>query len=210
LRTTNGYASFTGDFTGGFSQFLLVLPTGAVPVTLLGFDAKAGTKNILLNWSTSLEINNKGFLIERSTDGSGFEKIGWLDGKVNSSTTTAYSYADNYVQPGVLYYYRLRQTDLDGKETLSEIRQAKIKGQSLVISVSPNPATDILKVFTSGYTGASQIRLLNAKGQVLQSWKNLNTSTAPQLLDISRIPAGVYMVQVQTAQSVFAEKVIIQ
>ncbi len=210
LRTTNGYASFTGDFTGGFSQFLLVLPAAPVPVTLLSFQAQAGTKNILLSWKTASEINNKGFVIERSTNGSDFEKIGWLDGKVNSSTTTSYSYTDNFVQPGILYYYRLRQTDLDGKETLSEIRQAKIKGQSMVISVSPNPATDILKVFTGGYTGASQIRLLNAKGQVLQSWRNLNTSASPQLLDISRIPAGVYMLQVQTTQSVLAEKIIIQ
>ncbi len=209
LRTTKGYASFTGNFTGGFSQFVLVSPTAAVPVTLVAFEAKASTKNILLNWTTSAEINNKGFVIERSINGADFEKIGWIDGKVNTSTVSNYWYTDNYVQPGLMYYYRLRQADLDGRETLSEIRQAKIKGQSLIISVSPNPATDHLKLFTGGYTGLVQVRLMNTRGQVIKTWNNGN-SAAPRLLDVSHIPSGVYLVQVQTGSEIFTEKVIIQ
>ncbi len=210
LRATKGYASFTGNFGGGFGQFFLVSPTAAVPVTLTSFDAQAASKNILLSWTTSAEVDNRGFAIERSINGTDFDKIGWKDGKGNSSTATNYMYTDNYVQPGVLYYYRLRQSDMDGRETLSEVRQARIKRQSVFITVSPNPATDILKIFTSGWTGLSNARLLNSKGQVLQSWSNLNTSVAPRVLDISKVPAGVYLVQVQSGEDVFTGKVIIQ
>jgi hypothetical protein len=210
LRTTKGYASFTGSFSGGFGQFFLVSPTTAVPVTLISFEAQAASKNILLSWTTSTEVNNRGFAIERSTNGTDFEKIGWKEGKGNSSTTTNYTYTDNYVQPGVLYYYRLRQSDIDGREKLSEIRQARIKGQSVFVTVSPNPATDILKLYTSGWTGLSNIRLFNSKGQVLQSWSNLNTSAAPKVLDISKVPAGIYLVWVQSGENVFTGKVIIQ
>ncbi len=210
LRTTKGYASFTGNFSGGFGQFFLVSPTAAVPVTLISFDAQAASKNILLSWTTSSETNNRGFVIERGINGADFEKIGWTDGRINSSTSTTYKYPDNYVQPGVLYYYRLRQSDLDGRETLSEIRQARIKGASVFVSLSPNPATDILKLYTIGWSGLSNVRLLNAKGQVLQNWSNLNTSSAPQNLDISNIAAGIYFIQVQSGQTVFSQKVIIQ
>ncbi len=179
-------------------------------MTLTSFDAQPALKNILLKWTTSGEVNNRGFVIERSINGTDFEKIGWTDGKGNSSTPTNYVYTDNYVQPGVLYYYRLRQSDMDGRETLSEIRQARIKGQSVFVTVSPNPATGILKIHTSGWAGLSNVRLVNSKGQALQNWSNLNTSAAPRELDISKIPAGVYLVQVQTGENVFTGKIIIQ
>src|SRR5205085_11684831 len=101
-------------------------PTISIPVNLLSFEARPNSKNILLSWSTATESNNKGFVIERSINGNDFERIAWEDGKINSSVVSNYAYPDNFVQPNTLYYYRLRQTDLDGRERLSEIRQAKI------------------------------------------------------------------------------------
>ncbi|RYE06962.1 MAG: T9SS type A sorting domain-containing protein, partial [Sphingobacteriales bacterium] len=198
-RSTRGYASYTGSFTGGFSQFMLVSAATALPVTSLSFESKANAKNILLQWSTSMEINNKGFVIERSTDGLRFETIGWKDGSINTNSARTYSFADNFVQPNQLYYYRLRQTDLDGRENLSPIKQARIVDKtSLLITISPNPASQQVKIFTAGAIGWSNINLLDAKGSLVQSWKQINCSVAPQSLDISRIPAGVYLIQVQT------------
>lgn len=209
-RATRGYAAYTGSFTGGFSQFMLVSPATALPVTLLAFEAKPNGKNILLNWSTVTEINNKGFVIERSTDGSHFETIGWIDGAMNSSQRKNYSYADNFVQVNQLYYYRLRQTDIDSRESLSEIRQARINDRTVLqVNISPNPASNEVKVFTSGTAGLSNINLLDAKGQLVKTWKQVNCSAAPQSLDISKIAAGVYMLQVVTGDTITTEKLII-
>lgn len=209
-RATRGYASYTGSFTGGFSQFMLVSPTATLPVSTLTFDAKPNIKNILLNWSTTTEINNKGFVIERSTDGSHFETIGWMDGAMNSSDRKNYSYTDNFVQPNQLYYYRLRQTDIDSRESLSAIRQARINDRAVLqVSISPNPASNEVKVFTSGTAGLSNINLLDAKGQLVKTWKQVNCSAAPQSLDISKIAAGVYMIQVVTGDAITTEKLII-
>ncbi|MFT3979564.1 MAG: M43 family zinc metalloprotease [Ferruginibacter sp.] len=210
-RATLGYASFTINATGGFSQFLLVSQNVVLPVNLLTFEARPNTKNILLSWSTATETNNKGFVVERNTDGTRFERIGWVDGAVNSSRTINYTYNDNFVQPDQLYYYRLRQTDMDARETLSEIRSAKIKGaKSLQLTISPNPAKGQLKVFASGTITSSDINLLDAEGRLVQSWKKVNCSTAPYTLDISKIAAGVYMVQVIAADVINTQKVIIQ
>ena len=208
-RATKGYVSYTINATGGFSQFLLVSPSIAVPITLISFEAKAALKNIVLNWSTAAEINNKGFVIERSINGIDFEKIGWVEGRVNSSTVNTYQYHDNFVQPGVLYFYRLRQTDIDGRQTFTEIRQAKIKDASMNVSISPNPAKNLVTIFTSGSKGFSNINLVNAKGQLVKSWKQVNTSAARQPLDISNIAAGVYMIQIINAERSFAEKLIV-
>lgn len=209
-RATRGYASYTGSFTGGFSQFLLVSPATALPVSLISFEARPVEKAVLLNWSTAMELNNKGFVIERSKDGINFETIGWKDGAMNSSQSRSYSFTDNFVQPDQLYYYRLRQTDIDNRETLSAIRKARITDRAgLMVSVSPNPATNMVKVFASGTVGLSNINLLDAKGQLVQSWKQVNCSSAAYKMDISHIVSGVYLIQVVTGDAVSTQKLIV-
>jgi Pregnancy-associated plasma protein-A/Secretion system C-terminal sorting domain len=208
-QSSLGYYTYTGNFTG-FSQFMLVTPTLILPVELISFDAKAVRHSIALNWSTSQELNNKGFAIERSTNGVTFEKIGWLDGHINSSTRIDYAYTDNYVQTGIIYYYRLRQTDIDLKEKLSVTRQARIDDGGVVLAVSPNPAKDQLKLFISGSARAADVDLVNMQGQVVRRWRQVNASSAPLPLDISGLAAGLYMLQVQLPESRLAEKIILQ
>ncbi|MEP7164876.1 MAG: M43 family zinc metalloprotease [Ferruginibacter sp.] len=209
-RATKGYVAFTANVTGGFSQFMLASQIIVIPVTLLSFEARGNKKNILLDWSTATEINNKGFVIERSLNGSDFEKIGWVDGKLNSNVLTKYQYTDNFVQPNVIYHYRLRQTDIDNREKLSEIRQAKIKGSDIEVTISPNPAKDQVKIFVSGTTGSTDINLINAEGQLVRTWKKVNTGSAPAILDISGLASGMYILQVLTPQSTKVEKLIIK
>ncbi len=209
-RATKGYASYTGTALGGFSQFMLVSPNALIPVTLLSFDARGKEKNILLNWSTATETNNKGFVIERSLNGVDFEKIGWMDGKLNSNQVTNYSYTDNFVQPNIIYHYRLRQTDLDQREKLSAIRQAKIKSSNIEVSVSPNPAKDQVRIFVSGTSGLSDVKLINTAGQTVKSWKQLNVTAAPATLKLEGLASGIYMLQVITPGSTSINKLIIQ
>ncbi|MEO6490032.1 MAG: M43 family zinc metalloprotease [Ferruginibacter sp.] len=210
LRATKGYVSFTANITGGFSQFMIASPTIVIPVTLLSFEARASDRNILLNWSTVTEINNKGFLVERSLNGTDFETIGWVNGKINSNQLNRYSYIDNFVQPNILYYYRLRQTDLDNREKLSDIRNAKIKNSVIVVSVSPNPAKDLLKVFVAGSISSSDMNLINAEGQTVRNWKKVTTASGPATLDIHGLAAGVYVLQVVNPESINVQKVIIK
>ncbi len=209
-RATKGYVAFTANVTGGFSQFMLASPTIVIPVTLLSFDARPNGKNIILNWATSTEINNKGFVIERSINGIDFEKIGWIDGNGNSNTLTKYQFIDNFVQPNVVYHYRLRQTDIDNREKFSEIRQAKIKGSDIEVSISPNPAKDQLKIFIAGVLGTTDINLINTQGQIVRSWKKVHATNSPAILDISGFASGMYMLHILMPQSSKVEKLIIR
>jgi hypothetical protein len=210
-RATKGYASFTGSFTGGFSQFMIVAPSTALPVASLNFEARAEERVIVLNWNTSMELNNKGFVLERSTNGTDFTSIGWVDGKGNSNITSNYQFTDNFVQPNTLYYYRLKQTDFDSRQTLSEVRQARIKDRaSIIVSIAPNPATDRITVFTSGTTGLADIRLFDSKGRLVQSWGKINCSSAPLQLSLGNLASGVYLLQLMTGDHLSTEKIIIQ
>jgi hypothetical protein len=210
LRGTHGYASFTGSFTGGFSQFMLVSPLTALPVDLISFQATAKTRSIDLEWTTEQEINNKGFVVERSENGSTFSRIGWVDGKGTVESRSNYYYADNFVQPGIIYYYRLRQTDLDLREKMSVVRQAKIERNNILITLNPNPARDQFQIYISGQDQPTDINLVNMQGQLVKQWKQVNASSAPYTLNVSGLAAGVYTVQVELEGERRVEKLVIK
>ena len=209
-RATKGYIAYTGSFTDGFSQFMIASPLIALPVNLISFDAKVVNKSIALNWVTSQEVNNKGFALERSTDAVNFTKIAWLDGRINSAITSTYTYTDNFVQPGVVYYYRLRQTDLDGKEKLSAVRNAKIEKLVVSVTITPNPAKNSIKVFVAGTNSLADIYVVNMQGQVLRSFKQVNGSNTAATLNISGLPVGMYVVNIALPNETRREKLIIE
>lgn len=208
-QSASGYYAYTGNFTG-FSQFMLASPNINLPVELISFEAKAVRKSVVLDWSTSQELNNKGFAIERSSDGTNFEKIGWVDGMITTNSRTDYTYTDVYVQPGITYYYRLRQTDIDLREKLSMIRQARITETGISLTLNPNPATDQVNLFISGSAATAEVSLVNMQGQLVRKWSKVNASGAPYKLNISGLASGLYMLQVQLPEEKRVEKVLIR
>ena len=74
----------------------------------------------ILKWSTETEQNNDFFTIEKTTDGYIFEDIGYVGGSGNSLTVVNYSFIDHNVGNNI-NYYRLIQTDFDGKSIYSDL-----------------------------------------------------------------------------------------
>ena len=119
----NGGAPYIGEditnFQFGTGQLDCTLgapPEGGVilPVNLLTFTSEVKPDRIHLNWTTGSEINNDYFTLERSRDLYGWEVLGYAEGAGNSSVPLDYSFTDYQPLDG-LVYYRLKQTDFDGK-----------------------------------------------------------------------------------------------
>ena len=141
----NQYNLFVDDIT--------VALTSTYPVSFTSFKGeKQGAKN-LLTWTTASEQNNKGYELQRSSNGSEFSTIAFVQSKGSNGTSNSaltYNYADE--KPlSANNYYRLKQVDFDGKSTLSNIVLIKgIKPTSIVLSsVYPNPAKNQLNVIMS-------------------------------------------------------------
>jgi hypothetical protein len=175
----------------------------ALPVELTAFTARP-VKNIAirLDWTTASEMNNVRFDIERSTDGVKFEKIGEVAGNGNSRTVRNYLYEDESVKPGVIYYYRLKQIDLDGKYTHSRIVQAKISsGEKLTISeFMPNPASSLTSVIISSVEAMSvNISIYTLDGSKVKDMNfDIEQGDANLQLEVGSLAKGTYMVQLQT------------
>ena len=204
-----GSYSYTGNFTG-FSQFMLVSPTAVIPVRFISFDATAKRSAILLQWSTSQEVNYRGFSIERSTNAINFETIGWVNGRGNSNVQTNYTFSDNFVQPATVYYYRLRQVNLDSREDLSSIRQARINKQGIAVTISPVPAKDILQVYLAGTTQKATIQLINAQGQIVKTWSNVDATNSSYGIQVQSFPSGIYTLKIILPDENIVKKIVIE
>ena len=78
-----------------------------LPVQLASLTSSITGRNVSLKWSTSQEINNSGFEIERKNNGGDFVKVGFVMGKGTVSTTTNYEFSDRNLASGN-YSYRLK------------------------------------------------------------------------------------------------------
>lgn len=210
-RTEKGYASFTGDFTGGFSQFMLASANIVLPVELVSFTATPQDNQIALKWTTADEVNNKGFAVERSTDGVNYQTIGWVNGNGNANVTNHYLFNDVYVQPDILYYYRLKQTDFDGKEKLSLTRTARLTSSAVKIMLNPNPAVQgKVALFISGIQNAVSVKMYNIQGQLVKTWSQVNAHERQATLDLQGLKAGTYLIFIQLNDKTWTEKLLIQ
>jgi hypothetical protein len=163
-----------------------------LPVTLISFNAYPDNGQVRLEWATAIEINNAFFTIQRSKDSQGWENIQKILGSGNSSVTEYYSAYDKSPYSGTSFY-RLKQTDLDGRETYSSIRSVNLDHEGTEISVYPNPATDHITVSLPA-AGNYKIALLNSNGQLMA--QPVSTTGSNAVLNVSRLSAGIYYIQI--------------
>jgi hypothetical protein len=97
-----------------------VIQVVSLPIELLLFNGQKLRNENKLFWITETQLNNDLFTVEKTNDGQDFVSVGNLNGAGNSYQQLHYSLIDNNVKPE-LNYYRLKQTDFDGKYTYSEM-----------------------------------------------------------------------------------------
>ena len=168
-----------------------------LPVELVHFAANTEGSKTNLTWATASETNNKGFDIERSYDGTNFSTIGTVKAQGKAGT---YTFVDAQPFNGI-NYYRLKQVDFDGTETLSKVvtTSTTAKGNSK-IKIFPSHTEGSLSI-ESGALAIEHIQVFNNVGQLVL------TSGATSRLDLSALPSGLYLVQVKAGGVVATEKV---
>jgi hypothetical protein len=86
-----------------------------LPVEFGHFSGKNCGYFNLLEWNTTSENNTDDFYIQRSSDGYNWELISNVDAQGNSTEEIIYHYQDFNLIKGNTNYYKLIQTDIDGK-----------------------------------------------------------------------------------------------
>ena len=168
----------------------------ALPVELIAFTAVPKEKTVQLSWSTATERNNSHFDIQRSADSRTWVNIGSVAGKGNSTETQVYQFTDDKPLSG-LNFYRLLQVDFDGGQEVSNILQVKMERASLAFSVFPNPVlSDVVQIEFPEMDAAAHVRLFDLQGRLLREWSFEVEGSSLFPLDLSGIPTGNLLVQV--------------
>ncbi len=187
LATNGQFTKTQTDFTG-FSPFTVTSGSGAaLPLQLLTFTATPKQNNVLLQWSTTNEINTQSFVVEHSKDGITYTSVGTV-AAVNTSGNHQYLFEHNDAGEGV-HYYRLKMKDIDGAYTYSFVATAKIN-QPVLIVAYPNPVQSTL--YLKNTPAGTVIQLLAQDGKLIRQQTAQGTLTN---INMQSLPAGVYLVQ---------------
>ncbi len=202
-KTGNTYASVaTGFSPAGFSS------NAVLPVQFVSFSAsKANDALVAINWTTSDEINNSHFEVQRSTDGIKWAGIAMVFPDMTGGNTHAYTYRDKYSVKGVVYY-RIRQVDIDGKEKFSSVKMIggnKSSTETMIYVSSKNTVT----VDVKNSTGNNVIVRLISMNGVIVNQKINNPAGEKIILDSSNVAPGAYVVQVTDMKGMFAAQKVI-
>lgn len=209
LGTFGTQITLTATFNSGFSGFGVGIPGSPLPIELTQFEAEAKEMAAMLRWETSSEINNERFTIERSTDGENFEKIGTMAGAGTTNVPQRYNFLDTKPVSG-FNYYRLRQTDYDGTESVSKVEVVSFRPAAIEsIELAPNPTVNHVGVsFNAPLNGEAQVTVLDGLGKVVYqhySWqvqKGANNIS----IDMTNQPEGIYYLRIAQESTFFSKK----
>lgn len=179
--------------------------TCVLPILLVDFTANYQNKQVILNWKTATEINNKQFNIERSIDGIRFEKIGTVLGAINSNDTKLYNFIDNAFPKVNKLYYRLVQVDLNDNIKYSHTRVVvlpdHLSTEIDITQIAPNPVVNVVTIkVASGIDNAIIIKVVDTQGKLI-----INTTKAVKKgdnylpFDMSNLPKGLYFFEMITS-----------
>ncbi|MGI8892966.1 MAG: T9SS type A sorting domain-containing protein [Bacteroidia bacterium] len=187
--------------------------TNPLPVTLLEFTAKSFNNNkVIVNWITASETNNDFFTVERSAEGKEFTLLTKVKGAGNSSSENKYSFTDHSPLNGNSYY-RLKQTDYDGKTEIFNPVAVKINRQIIKdLTIYPNPFnTSFVAEFISDDAEDVWIQVLNINGALIHSEKTL-AAKGPNTFKFNapgELAEGTYVFKLKNNKEILATERLI-
>lgn len=186
-----------------------------LPITIKSFSAtKDGERTARLDWTSSSEINSDYIGIERSTDGEDWTTVGQVKAAGNSNRDIDYIYYDRSLPMARsidnIFYYRLRLTDLDGQYKYSETRGVNMGRLEGLVSIYPNPATDIINVDLTDmdlHEGIIHLSVYDNTGKAIISKEVNGAGIEP--IQASNMAAGSYQVVVKQGDTTHRKQIIV-
>lgn len=205
-----------------FSQFGIASNglENTLPVELSSFSAIHSGNRVLINWKTVSETDNAGFYLEKAeikssseeninsccadparfTSNSTWISVGFEKGQGTSTREKSYQISDR-ANSG-LWVYRLRQVDLNGKESITGIQGIFIEGVSTfeVAGNYPNPFNPETQIrFSLPAAGQVTVKILDVLGREISEVVSTRLTEGSHSIPFSgaALSAGVYFYQVK-------------
>lgn len=180
---------------------------GVLPVELTDFTARLVDSSVHLEWHTATEQNNRGFYVERSTEGQHWTQLGFVQGNGSSNQPHEYAFTDEKPLPGT-NYYRLLQVDFDGRGTFSSVVPVTLENRPGRLSIYPNPvaagAECLITYPFSDDEATASLRILDATG------RQVAVSADAKQLSTTDLKPGVYWLEIRSDLGYSIGKLVVQ
>ncbi|MFM8568853.1 MAG: T9SS type A sorting domain-containing protein, partial [Candidatus Kapaibacterium sp.] len=184
-----------------------------VPVELVAFDAQRAGGNVNVAWETASEKNASHFDVERavvSPKGTGaFAVVGTVAAQGTSTTSREYRLVDANVSGATAWSYRLKMVDLDGTIRHSQEVLVAAEQQNGSVSVTPNPATDVVTVDVNLQgSGMADVSLIDVQGRTVQNVAQGEMSGQQRFtVRVESLASGTYSVVVRQQGTVTTQTI---
>lgn len=177
--------------------------TSPLPVNFVSFTGKLANNAVKLNWVTAWEKSNQGFDIQKGLNAESFETVGFVGGNNSTQSQSVYGFTDTDVLPETVYYYRLKQKDLDGRFELSKIIavRASAGDQKGELAVFPNPNNGSFSLSATD-SKAVNVRLFTVSGtEVPITTNQVDSGGSLGISAKNTLPTGLYFLNVKAADA---------
>jgi len=179
-------------------------------VDLVNFNAYGVDDRVVLEWGTLTELNNIGFDIERSANGSDWEKIGFVKGNGSTYEKSDYSWIDkNPIAPQS--YYRLKQIDNNGKFEYSSFLSVKTlqTRSKLDLMAFPNPTSDFLSYdFPNLLFEEHEVSVWTLEGKLIL--RKQVQDQGVKVVNLQSLETGSYLLNVKMANANYSKIIVKQ
>lgn len=194
VNSTGTFTFVNAANTGGQSGWIAECPsfiTAVLPIELLSFDGICNNENVVnLKWKTISESDNDYFTLERSKDAQNWDIVGKVKGAGNSTQIRDYTFEDKQPMRGIAYY-RLKQTDFNGKFEYSPF--ATIEScKSNDVAFYPNPASTEI-VFNNSLNENTSLEVYNMLGLKVATFSLI---AGENKVNLSEFENGTYFFKV--------------
>ncbi len=186
-----------------YGKMGIVIDWGALPIELSLFTSIVTESNVTLNWTTTTEVNNSGFEIERSVIGNDWMTISSVKGQGTTTSPQQYSYTDRGLSTGI-YNYRLKQIDFNGNFEYFSLQNEVVIGTPTTFKLQqnyPNPFNPETKIsYTIPVKGLVTLKVFDIMGKEVATLVNEQQTAGYYTVNFnaSVLSSGVYFYRIQS------------
>ena len=195
-----------------YPVWTLVDNSDPLPIELVRFAGECADGKIEIRWSTFTETNNDFFTVERSNNGTDFEIVDVVEGAGNSNQPLSYTVTDELPYGGTSYY-RLKNTDFNGKSEYSEVIVVTCGADANdfdFVNAYDVDQSEIVVEFTGAENEDYKIMLYDASGRPALDFQGV----AAEGMNKVRLPSGdlargIYIINLSNDIKNFSKRVML-
>jgi hypothetical protein len=203
-QTGNNNGTLTNFSLSGASSNFLTQNTSLtiLPLKWLSFTAQKQNETVLLQWRTASETATGKFVVEYSSGDINWQQLSSLQSAGNSDNAHSYNYTHDAPVAGI-NYYRIKQLDIDGNYTYSEIRSIYWNNNDQPFKVLGNPLVSGKLQVQISQPNNQRLKLFTSDGRLI--WTR-QFAVGTHSINVSQLSKGIYVLQTDN----YSEKILLQ